>query len=194
MFENLQRDRAKYQRQWYRCAGFWITAVYRFGNWADSLPSIFLRVPMWALYLCLKMLSRIFSYNVYLWAGRHGARIGAGLHLVHPANIMFGRGVEVGEDCEIYHEVTLGTGQIPGTPKIGNNVAIFPGARVLGGVLIGDSSIVAANCVVTKNVPPDSVILAAPGRVIPKILSPQARRWVEDAVANVDSTPPAPLP
>ena len=194
MFENLQRDRAKYQRQWYRHAGFWITAIYRFGNWADSLPTVILRTPMWLLYILLKMLSRAFSFNVYLWAGRRGTRIGAGLHLVHPANIMFGRGVEIGEDCEIYHEVTLGTGQIPGTPKIGNRVAIYPGARVLGGIAIGDGSMVGANCVVTKDAPAESVILASPSRVVPRSLSTQARRWDIDNNANAEPTTHTVLP
>lgn len=179
MFKNLLCDRHVYEGQWYRRAGFWIMANYRFGTWADSLPSIFLRIPMWTLYLFFKLLLKFFSHNVYLWSGRRGSHIGAGLCLYHPANIMIGRGVEIGKECQIYHEVTLGTGQVPGTPKIGNRVTIYPGARVLGGVVIGDGTFIGANCVVTRNVPPNSVIIAAPGRVIPMSLSPQARRWDE---------------
>jgi len=179
MFDNLRRDSAEYNGQWYRRAGFWITLSYRFGVWADSMPSLFLRVPMWALYLCLKIPLAMFTSNIYLWAGRKGARIGPGLCLVHPFNVLIGRGVEIGEQCQIYHEVTLGTGQIPGTPKIGNHVTIYPGARLLGGIVIGDRSMIGANCVVTKDVPSGSIILAAPSRVIPRSLSMQARRWDE---------------
>jgi len=175
MFENLRRDITKYKDhgRWYTNPGFWIVAIFRFGTWADSMPSKFLRIPMWVFYRLLKLTLR--RYNVHLWAGRSGTRIGAGLKLIHPTNVMIGNDVEIGEDCLIFHDVTLGTGQSPGTPKIGNNVDIYPGARVLGGVIIGNHSMVGANCVVTRDVPPESIILAPPGRVIPRSLSPVAR-------------------
>ncbi len=175
MFENLRRDITKYEDdgRWYTNPGFWIVAIFRFGMWADSLPSNFLRIPMRMLYRLLKLLFR--RYNVLLWAGRSGTRIGAGLKLIHPTNIMIGDDVEIGEDCLIFNDVTLGTGLIPGMPKIGNNVDIYPGARVLGGVTIGDRSMVGANCVVMRDVPSESIILPAPSRVIPRSLSPVAR-------------------
>ena len=162
MFDNLRRDLARYDGEWYRRSGFWITAIYRFGVWGNSMPTLFLRVPMWILYLLLKIPLGIFSSNVFLWAGPRGAHIGSGLCLYHPFNVLIGRGVEIGKDCSIYHEVTLGTGQIPGMPKIGSNVAIYPGARLLGGIVIGDSTMIGANCVVTKDVPLGSIIVAAP--------------------------------
>lgn len=171
---------------WYANPGFWIVAIYRFGNWADSLPSSFLRIPMWMLYRLLKL--TFHRHNVHLWAGRCGPRIGAGLHLIHPTNIMIGGGVEIGEDCLIFHDVTLGTGQIPGKPKVGNNVDVYPGARVLGGITIGDNSMVGANCVVTRDVPADSIILAAPSRVIPRTLSPVARKKDHEIIESANST------
>ena len=177
MLDNLRRDMAAYDGQWYRRAGFWITVIYRLGNWADSKTNVILRLPLWTLYLCLKVLLGIFTSNIFIWAGRRGAHIGPGLRLVHPYSVMIGRGVEIGEQCHIYHEVTLGTGQIPGTPKIGDRVAIYPGARLLGGIEIGDGAMIGANCVVTKDVPSGSIIVAAPSRIIPRSLSTQARRW-----------------
>lgn len=173
---------------WFLNPGFWIGAIFRFGNWADALPSIFLRIPMWTLYRIVKFPFR--GYNVHLWAGRSGPRIGAGLHLIHPTNIMIGTGVEIGEDCLIFHDVTLGTGQIPGKPKIGNNVDIYPGACVLGGIIIGDRSMVGANCVVTRDVPPESIILTAPSRVIPRTLSPVAREKDQRITENAQPAPP----
>lgn len=190
MFENVRRDSAKYADGWYTHPGFWIVAIYRFGVWAHSLP-FFFRIPMWVLYRILKLPTRIF--NVSLWAGRSGARIGAGVCLIHPFSIIIGPGVEIGEDCLIFHEVTLGTGPTPGVPKIGNNVDIYVGARVLGGVVIGDGSMVGANCVVTRDVPPRSVVLAAPSRVIPRSLSPVARAADESKADNIDSRPSTPL-
>lgn len=174
MFENLRRDSAKYESigGWYAHPGFWIVAIYRLGVWAHSLPA-FLRIPMWMLYRIVKLPFRV--YSVSLWAGPGGARIGAGLCLIHPANVVIGQGVEIGEDCLIFHDVTLATGPASGRPKIGNHVDIYVGARVLGGVVIGDSSMIGANCVVTRNVPAGSIVLAAPSRVIPRSLSPVAR-------------------
>lgn len=147
--------------------------MYRFGVWADALPSPILRIPMWVLYRLARLPYRLF--NVELWAGRGGAHIGPGMCLIHPANIYVGPGVVVGANCKIFHEVTLGTGHIPGTPKIGNNVDIFVGARILGGITIGDNAMVSANCVVTKDVPADYLVISAPNRTIPRSLSPRAR-------------------
>lgn len=197
MFENLRRDSARYAELggWYANPGFWIVAVYRFGMWADSLPQVILRAPMWILYRLLKLPTRLF--NVDLWAGRRGARIGSGVCLIHPANIIIGGGVEIGENCLIFHEVTLGTGHTPGTPKIGNNVDIYVGARILGGVTIGDGSMVGANCVVTRDVPASSVIISAPARVIPRSLSPVASHGTDQQAAttsrqSAESIVPAP--
>ncbi len=176
MFENLRRDSVRYKPLggWVSNTGFWIVAVYRFGVWADALPMPFLRIPMWIIYRLVRIPLRIF--NVVLWAGAGGARIGPGLCLIHAANIYIGKGVEIGENCLIFHEVTLGTGHIPGTPKIGDNVKIYVGARILGGVSVGDNSLVGANCVVTRDAPADSIILTPPSRAIPRDLSPVARK------------------
>jgi serine O-acetyltransferase len=175
MFENLRRDAAQYAPRggWLDHPGFWITAVYRFGTWAHSLSSPFLRVPLRILYRIARLPLHLF--NVDLWAGARGARIGPGLCLIHPRNIVIGAGVQVGENCLIFHEVTLGSGTVPGRPKIGNNVDIYVGARILGGVTIGDGCMIGANCVVTTDVPPNSVVVAPPSRILPKALSAKAR-------------------
>lgn len=147
---------------------------------------------MWALYRLLRL--PFFFFHVQLWAGARGVRIGPGLRLIHPTNIMIDSRVEIGEDCVIFHDVTLGTGQIPGAPRIGNNVDIYPGARVLGGVVIGDRSMVGANCVVTRDVPPESIILAAPGRMMPRSLSPVARGADQKTGAIDEPAQPTPPP
>ena len=130
------------------------------------MPNGLLRLPVWVIYRVARLPLRLFGVD--LWAGPGGARIGAGLCLIHPTNIVIGGGVDVGEDCLIFHEVTLGTGPVPGVPKIGKNVDIYVGARVLGGVVVGDGSMIGANCVVTRDVPAGSVVVPAPNRVIPR--------------------------
>ena len=176
MFENLRRDATKYRKSYgvIPHPGFWIIAVYRLGVWAHALPSALLRFPFLVLYRLARFPLRHF-FNVDIWAGKRGARIGAGLYLIHPRNVLIGAGVEIGADCLIFHEVTIGTGPIPGVPNIGNNVDIYVGARVLGGVSIGDHCMIGANCVVTQDVPARSVVVPPAVRVIPRSLSPIAR-------------------
>jgi serine O-acetyltransferase len=194
MFENLKRDAGRYADlgSWYSQPGFWVGAIYRLGSWADRLPSPLLRLPMWILYRLLKLPTRLL--NVDVWAGRQGARIGPGLCLIHPNNIMIGNGVEIGENCLIFHEVTIGTGHIPGRPKIGRNVDIYVGARILGGVSVGDESMVGANCVVTRDVPAKSVVVSSPARVIPRTLSPVADGADRRTGAGGQTTAPATQP
>lgn len=190
MFDNLRRDRVRYAPPgaWVTHPGFWIVAVYRFGVWSHGLPSAFLRIPAVILYRLVKLPLVVFS--VHLWAGRHGAKIGPGFCLIHPSNVSIGRHVEIGEDCLIFNDVTLGTGTIGGTPKLGNGIDVYVGARILGGITIGDGSMVGANCVVTRDVPAGSVVLSAASRVIPRGLSPVARS--ADLPVGRDASTPTP--
>ncbi|MEY2954399.1 MAG: hypothetical protein RLZZ401_2486, partial [Pseudomonadota bacterium] len=151
---------------------FWIVLAYRYGMWAHALPP-WVRLPFWVLYRVLHL--PYLMFNVHLWAGAQGSRLGPGLCLIHPNNIYFGPGVVVGADCTIFHEVTLGMGHIAGTPHIGNNVTVFTGARILGGVEIGDDAMVGANCVVMRHVPAGAIVMPPANRMLPRSLSPQAR-------------------
>jgi serine O-acetyltransferase len=188
MLEHLRRDRARYSRLggWARSPGFWVGAIYRFGVWAHGLPSALLRFPFVTLYRIVKLPWRILL-NVYI---PPSVQIGPGLCLIHPNNILIAPNVVIGENCLIFHEVTLGTGPTPGVPTIGNNVDVYVGARVLGGVTIGDASMIGANCVVTKNVPPDSVVVAPPTRIVPRSLARVARDADEQAARNTAQNAP----
>lgn len=72
----------------------------------------------------------------------------------------------IGDDCLVCQQVTIGTNFGEATPRIGNNVRIMPGAKVLGGIRIGDNVVVGANAVVTKDVPADCVVGGVPARII----------------------------
>lgn len=98
-----------------------------------------------------------------------GARIGRRLVIDHGMGIVIGETAEVGDDCLIYHGVTLGgTGKDVGKrhPTIGNNVLIGTGAKVLGPFKVGDNSRIAANSVVLGEIPPDSTAVGVPARVV----------------------------
>jgi len=175
--EKLRRDATRYAELggWYRSPGFWTGAIYRFGFWADSLANLFLRIPLRFAYRLARLLPR-YVFNVQLWGGRKGARIGPGLCFIHPSNILIVSGAEIGANCLIFHDVTIGTGPIPGAPRIGNNVDLYVGSKILGGVLIGDNCMIGANCVVINDVPSNSVVMTSTNFVIPRSLSPAAQR------------------
>ena len=85
-----------------------------------------------------------------------GATIGSRLFIDHGMGIVFGETTEIGDNCTIYHGVTLGgTGKDTGKrhPTLGNNVLIGAGTKVLGPVYIGDNARVGAGSVVLKNLP-----------------------------------------
>src|SRR5512137_1686268 len=113
--------------------------------------------------------------NVEIPVGPRGARIGPGLCLIHPRNVLIPGGTVIGRNFLVFHEVTLGTGARPGLPRIGDDVDVYVGARILGGITVGDGSMVGANCVVTRNVPPRSVVLQSPPKVLPRALAMVAR-------------------
>ena len=98
-----------------------------------------------------------------------GAKIGKRLVIDHGMGIVIGETAEIGDDCLIYHGITLGgTGKDSGKrhPTIGNNVLIGTGAKVLGPFKVGDNSRIAANSVVLGEIPPDSTAVGVPARVI----------------------------
>jgi serine O-acetyltransferase len=181
MLHELRRDRARYAEVggWFASPGFWIVAVHRFGTWAAELP-LPLRLPMWLVYR-VAHLPYLF-FNVHLWAGARGTRIGAGFALIHPNNLYFAPGVQIGENCLFHHEVTLGMDHEFGIPTIGNNVIIFPGARLLGALTVGDNAMIGANCVVQRDVPEGTVVVPAANRMLPRGMSAWARKRTGELV------------
>ena len=95
-------------------------------------------------------------------------KIGTGLVLPHPHNIQFGMGAIVGDNVTIYQNVTIG--QYHGKyPLINNNVIIYPGACIFGGIIVGENSIIGAGAIVNKDVPANVVVAGNPAKVIREI-------------------------
>lgn len=100
-----------------------------------------------------------------------GATIGRRLVIDHGMGIVIGETAEIGDDCLIYHGVTLGgTGKDVGKrhPTIGDNVLIGTGAKVLGPIKVGSGSRIAANSVVLSEIPPNSTAVGVPAKVVRK--------------------------
>jgi len=95
-------------------------------------------------------------------------RIGGGLLIPHPNGIVIHPDAEIGPNCLIFQQVTLGV--VEGAahpPQIGAGVDIGAGAKVLGAVRIGDGARIGANAVVLCDVPAGAVAVGVPARVIP---------------------------
>lgn len=98
-----------------------------------------------------------------------GATLGRRFFIDHGMGIVIGETAEIGDDCTIYHGVTLGgTSWSAGKrhPTLGNNVVIGAGAKVLGPLLIGENSRIGSNAVVVKDVPEGATVIGIPGRIV----------------------------
>lgn len=161
----LRHDAARYASlgYWALQPGFWVGAVYRLGYCTRERVRIpILRQGLLSLYWLVRQPVRLFLH-VDIPAR---AKIGGGLFLPHPRNIIIGADAVFGEDCSIFHDITVGMGPRPGLATVGNHVVIFPGAKVLGGITIGHRSEIGANCVVARDIPEYTLVLPAASRVI----------------------------
>ena len=120
----------------------------------------------------LKFIARFVSQWSRFWTGieiHPGAKIGRRFVIDHGMGIVIGETAEIGDDCLIYHGVTLGgTGKDQGKrhPTIGNNVLVSTGAKVLGPFKVGDNARIAANAVVLSEVPESATAVGIPAQVV----------------------------
>ncbi|WP_281069983.1 serine O-acetyltransferase [Pelomicrobium methylotrophicum] len=98
-----------------------------------------------------------------------GARIGRRFFIDHGMGVVIGETAEIGDDCTLYHGVTLGgTSWNKGKrhPTLGKGVVIGAGAKVLGPITIGDGAKIGSNAVVVKDVPPGATVVGIPARLV----------------------------
>jgi serine O-acetyltransferase len=94
----------------------------------------------------------------------NSCKIGAGLFIQHGFSTIIM--ADMGENCWVNQQVTIGYKDKTGRPQIGNNVRITAGAKVLGNIKIGDNVTVGANAVVVKDVPDNCVVVGVPAYII----------------------------
>ena len=120
----------------------------------------------------LKTLARFFSLIGRFLTGveiHPGAQIGRRFFIDHGMGVVIGETAEIGEDCTVYHGVTLGgttwnTGKRH--PTLGDRVVVGAGAKVLGPIKVGSGSKIGSNAVVIKPVPPESTAVGIPAKIL----------------------------
>lgn len=98
-----------------------------------------------------------------------GAKIGQRLVIDHGMGVVIGETAEVGDDCIIFHGVTLGGTKfdpVKRHPTLGNRVLVGAGAKILGPIRIGDGARIGANTVVTKEVPAGKTVIGSPAQFL----------------------------
>ena len=118
------------------------------------------------------LLARTLSTFARWWTGveiHPGATIGRRFFIDHGMGVVIGETAVVGDDCTLYHGVTLGgTSWQKGKrhPTLGNDVVVGAGAKILGPITIADGARVGSNAVVVKSVPEGATVVGIPGRVV----------------------------
>jgi len=122
--------------------------------------------------LDMKWLGRFLSHVSRWLTGieiHPGAKIGRRFFIDHGMGVVIGETAEIGDDCTLYHGVTLGgTSWNKGKrhPTLSNGVVVGAGAKILGPITVGERVRVGANSVVVKNVPADRTVVGVPGRIV----------------------------
>jgi serine O-acetyltransferase len=165
MFENLHEDWITHERDILR-RGLWVMVVYRFGRWRYRIRPRAIRKPFSFLYKLLKMVCEILT-GIELPCE---ASVGRRFKIEHFGDIIVSGDAAFGDDVVIRNGVTVGlrhTG-VRGAPVIGDRVDIGAGAKILGRIKIGNDVVIGANAVVIGDVPPNSIAVGVPARILPR--------------------------
>lgn len=168
MFERLREDvRCVFDRDPAARTTFEVLTTY------PGLHAILVhRLSHWLWNAGFKWLGRFISALMRWFTGveiHPGARIGRRFFIDHGMGVVIGETAEIGDDCTLYHGVTLGgTSWQKGKrhPTLGNDVVIGAGAKVLGPITINNGVRIGSNAVVLKDVEADATVVGVPGRVV----------------------------
>ena len=137
--------------------GFHALVCYRVGHrlWQANRTGL--------AYYIQSTVSRIYAADIH-----PACRMGSGIYLRVGVGVVIGETAVLGNDVSIFEGVTLGgTGKESGDrhPKVGNGVVIFNSGAVLGNIHVGEGSIVSANSIVTKALPPLAIVSGVPAKL-----------------------------
>ena len=151
---------------------------------------LFHRFAHWLWNAELKWLGRLVSHLSRWLTGieiHPGAQIGRRFFIDHGMGVVIGETAEIGDDCTLYHGVTLGgTSWNKGKrhPTLGNGVVVGAGAKILGPITVGDGARIGSNAVVVKEVPPGATAIGIPARIVEAQDAAQNGRFAAYAVVR----------
>lgn len=162
MFANLRADLRAFGGDW-TAQGFWALAVYRFGRWRYGVRPVLLRKLFSLVYKVLFKLVQIVT-GIELPCE---AKLGRNFVIDHFGGVIISGHAAFGDNCRIRNGVVVGLKHAdqPCAPCIGDNVDIGAGAKLLGGIRIGNNVLIGANAVVLVDVPDDSIAVGNPAVV-----------------------------
>lgn len=181
MFENIKSDISRFSEndkflfgvllRGLLSQGFQALLVYRFFHWLrkKGIPSQPVRF----------LVERFIEITTGISIPAE-CKIGKGLRIHHFGGIIFHPSAELGDNCTIYHDVTIGDiGGYGEAAKIGNSVFIGAGAKIIGDITIGSNCIIGANAVVNRNIENDSLVVGNPCIIKKNKIQPESK-WPEN--------------
>jgi len=165
MFENIRADLRAHGGK-VSAQGFWVLLVYRFGRWRYTLKAPLVRKPFSLIYKILYKWVQIVT-GIELPCE---VPIGRNFVIDHFGGIIVSGNASFGDNCRIRNGVVVGVLRTSerACPRIGHNVDIGSGAKILGDITIGNNVAIGANAVVTCNVPDNSIAVGIPAVVKPR--------------------------
>jgi len=139
-----------------------VLAIRRYQYWSER-PGIFSTCVRKWLVLRHRFWSVVTGADIPL-----SCRIGGGLVIPHPNGIVIHPDAEIGVNCLIFQQVTIGTRDDVGVPSIAGHVDIGAGAKILGPVRVGAHARIGANAVVSSDVPGGTVAVGIPAKSVPQ--------------------------
>lgn len=162
----IKEDWVTHQKDW-TLPGFRAIAICRFGTWRMTIQSRILRATLGLFYRMLYRRAR----NVYGIELPYTVKLGRRVIIEHQGAIVIHGHSEIGDDCIIRQGVSLGNKSLDKSwdaPRLGNRVNIGAGAKLLGGIVVGDDVNIGANAVVTGDVEAGQTVVGIPARPLKK--------------------------
>jgi serine O-acetyltransferase len=188
IFRKIHADwRACFERD--PAAVNWLEVLFAYPGFHAVVAHRFIHpLYRWRVPFVPRMLSHVMRFLTGIEI-HPGAEIGSGFFIDHGMGVVIGETTEIGRNCTLYQGVTLGGTSLQHGkrhPTLEDNVVVGAGAAIIGAIVVGANSKVAAGAVVVKSVPPNCTVVGVPGRIVLM----DGKRVEEPAIPQVDMPDP----
>ena len=167
MFSNLRADAVRLRREGAREFGIYVLEGLLFDNGFQAV--VCYRIARWFKERGIPFFGPLVArFGTFLTGAEisPGAEIGPGLQVSHGYGLVVGGYARIGSGALLLHEVTIGSASpknVREMPRIGDDVFVGAGAKVIGGITVGDRVVIGVDAVVMEDVPDDSTVVATTG-------------------------------